>query len=391
MSTKEYAQRMARLGTETAFEVLAKARALEAKGKKIIHLQIGEPDFPTPENICEAGIKAIRDGYTHYGPSAGLMSAREVAAEYISETRGIKVEPDEVVVTPGAKPVIFFGILSLVEEGDEVICPNPGYPIYASVANFVGGKVISLPLREEYDFRFDINELKKKITSRTKLLIINSPQNPTGGVLTKEDLKEIAFLAQKNNFWVLSDEVYSRIIYDGVHHSIIAEDGMRERTLLVEGHSKTYAMTGWRLGYGVMPRELAIHITRLMTNACSCTATFTQIAGSEALKGPQESVEKMVAEFRKRRDLIVKLLNEIPRVSCRLPKGAFYVFPNVKAFGRTSKELANFLLEESGVATLAGSDFGEEGEGYLRLSYANSQENIKEGVRRLAEGLKKLK
>ncbi|MDH4222448.1 MAG: pyridoxal phosphate-dependent aminotransferase [candidate division Zixibacteria bacterium] len=384
------AQKMKRLGTETAFEVLARAKELERKGKEIIHLEIGEPDFDTPKNITEAGIKALRDGYTHYGPSAGLPEVREVIAKYISDTRKIKVDPDEVVVTPGAKPIMFFLIISLVDEGDEVIYPNPGFPIYESVIDFIGGKSVPIQLREENDFRLDVNELKQLVTPRTKLIIINSPQNPTGGILTYEDLKGIAEIATKNDIYVLSDEVYSRILYEGEHHSITAFSGMKDRTIILEGLSKTYAMTGWRIGYGVMNKTLAPHIARLMTNCNSCTASFTQRALIEALTGPQDDPKKMVAEFKKRRDVVVKGLNEIPKFSCLTPKGAFYVFPNIKKTGWESKKLADAILNEAGVAVLSGTSFGKFGEGFLRLSYANSIENINKGLDRIRKFVEKI-
>src|SRR5438477_9575068 len=296
------ADRMARLGTETAFEVLVKARALEAKGRDIVHLEIGEPDFDTPRNIIDAGTDALREGFTHYGPSAGLAQLRETIAEYVSETRGVSVTPDEVVVVPGGKPIIFFVILALAEEGDEVIYPNPGFPIYESMINYVGAKPVPIRLREELDFRLDVDELASLINDRTKLIILNSPQNPTGGVLTKEDISAIARAIGDRNIMVFSDQIYSQLIFEGEHHSIMSIDGMKERTILLDGVSKTYAMTGWRMGYGVMRADLATHISRLVTNSNSCTASFTQVAGVEALRGPQDSVEKMCAELRERRD-----------------------------------------------------------------------------------------
>ncbi len=378
-----FAERMKNLGTETAFEVLAKAKALEAKGKEVIHLEIGEPDFDTPKNIKEAAIKALNEGYTHYTPSAGLMEAREAVAKYVSQTRGIEVNPEEVVITPGGKPVMFFAILALIDPGDEIIYPNPAYPIYESVVNFVGGKPVPIHLKEENDFRLDTDELKAAVTPRTKMVIINSPHNPTGGILTKEDLEAIADLAQVHNLWILSDEMYSRIIYSGNHLSIASLPGMKERTILLDGFSKTYAMTGWRLGYGVMEESLAVQIARLMTNCNSCTAAFTQVAGIEGLIGPQDEVERMVAEFRKRRDVVVEGLNSIPRISCRLPQGAFYAFPNITAIGWDCKKLADSLLKEAGVAVLPGTSFGTYGDGYIRLSYANSVDNIKKGLERI--------
>ena len=380
-----FAERIKSLGTETAFEVLAKAKALEAEGKEIIHLEIGEPDFDTPKNIKESAIRALNEGYTHYTPSAGLMKARETVARYISQTRGIEVSPEEVVITPGGKPVMFFAILALIDPGDEVIYPNPAYPIYESVVNFIGGKPVPIHLREENDFRLDTDELKAAVTPRTKMIIINSPHNPTGGVLTKGDLEAIADLAQRHDLWVLSDEIYSRIIYSGDHISIASLSGMKERTILLDGFSKTYAMTGWRLGYGVMEVSLAVQIARLMTNCNSCTASFTQMAGIEGLHGPQDEVERMVAEFKERREVIVEGLNSIPGISCRLPRGAFYAFPNITAIGWDCKKLADSLLEEAGVAVLPGTSFGKYGDGYLRLSYANSVGNIRKGLERMRD------
>jgi aspartate aminotransferase len=384
------ARRMSRLGTETAFEVLAKAKKLEAKGKEIIHLEIGEPDFDTPKNIVDAGIKALKEGYTHYGPSAGLPEFREVIAKYISQTRRINVTPDQVVITPGAKPIMFFAILALADDGDEIIYPNPGFPIYESVINFIGAKAVPIQLREENDFRLDTDELKKLVTDKTKMIIINSPQNPTGSVLTKDDLKAIAEIALSKDIMVLADEIYSRMPYDGEHHSISSFPGMQERTIILDGMSKTYAMTGWRLGYGVMREDLAVLIAKLQTNSNSCTASFTQRAGIECLTGPQDDPKKMVAEFKKRRDVIVQGLNAIPKISCKTPQGAFYVFPNIKQVGWNSKKLADHLLEEAGVAVLSGTSFGEYGEGYLRISYANSVENIKKGLERIEKTLSKI-
>ena len=384
------ADRMSRLGTETAFEVLARAKQLEAQGKNIIHLEIGEPDFDTPKNITDAAIKALKEGWTHYNPSAGLPDLRETIAQYVAKTRNIKVNRDQVVVTPGAKPIMFFSILALVNEGEEVIYPNPGFPIYESVINFVGAKPVPIQLREENDFRLDTDELKKLVTKKTKMIIINSPQNPTGGVLTHEDLKVIADVALSNDIMVLADEIYSRIIYDGKHHSITSFPGMPERTILLDGYSKTYAMTGWRLGYGVMREDLAVLIAKLQTNSNSCTASFTQRAGIEALTGPQDEVARMDAEFKRRRDVIVEGLNAIPKVSCKTPSGAFYVFPNVKKIGWESKKLADYFLNEAGVAVLAGTSFGEFGQGYIRISYANSVENIKEGLSRIEKSLQKI-
>ena len=386
----QFAERMNRLGTESAFDVLAKAKKLEAQGKNIIHLEIGQPDFQTPFNICEAAFRAMKDGYTGYGPAAGLLELREVVAEHISTTRGIEVHPDEVVITPGAKPIIFFTLLALVNEGDEVIYPDPGFPIYESVINFVGAKGIPLPLREEVDFRFHMEDLVDAISERTRLLILNAPQNPTGSILQKDELEVIAELANKHDFYVLSDEVYSRILYEGSHESIIRFPGMKGRTILLDGYSKTYSMTGWRLGYGVVPKPLVEKIVRLMINSNSCTCSFTQIAGIEALKGEQDFVDRMVSEFKQRRDAVVDGLNAIAGITCLKPAGAFYVFPNVKQIPLSCEALADYLLEEAGVALLAGTAFGKFGDGYLRISYANSLENIQEALERIQVAVSKL-
>jgi aspartate aminotransferase len=371
---------MARLGTETAFEVLVKARALESKGRDIIHLEIGEPDFDTPANIIDAACDALHQSFTHYGPSAGLPQLREVIAQHVSETRQMDVTPEEVVIVPGGKPIIFFTILALVEEGDEVIYPNPGFPIYESMINYVGAKPVPIRLREDLDFRLDVDEFASLINERTKLIILNSPQNPTGGVLEKKDIDAIARAIGDRNIMVLSDEIYSRLIFEGEHHSIVSTGGFKERTILLDGFSKTYAMTGWRMGYGVMRSDLAAHVSRLMTNSNSCTASFTQIAGIEALRGPQDSVDAMRAEFKKRRDVMVGGLNKIKGFSCRLPHGAFYVFPNITKTGWPSKKLADALLDDAGVAGLSGTAFGNFGEGYLRFSVANSIENIEKAL-----------
>lgn len=385
-----FADRMAVLGTETAFEVLARAKALERQGKNVIHLEIGEPDFDTPKNIKEAAVKALYSGYTHYVPAAGIPELREAIAEYISKTRNIPVDPEEVVVTPGAKPIMFFAILACVNPGEEVLYPNPGFPIYESMINFVGAKPVPIPLKEENDFRLDHEYIKEKITKRTKMIILNSPENPTGGVLTKEDLKVIAdCITRRDDVIVLSDEIYSRIIYEGIHESIASLPEMKEKTIILDGFSKTYAMTGWRLGYGVMRKDLAEKITKLMVNSNSCTCAFIQMAGIEALKGPQDSVDRMVAEFRKRREVIVEGLNRIKGITCKKPKGAFYVFPNITGTGMRSKELSDFLLNEAGVAVLPGTSFGKYGEGYLRISFANSIENIKEALKRMKKALEK--
>ncbi len=390
MTSPTFAKRMSRLGTESAFEVLAKAKSLEAQGKNIIHLEIGQPDFSTPMNVCEAAFKAMKDGHTGYCPSAGLPEFREVVAQHITDTRGVEIHPDEVTVTPGAKPIIFFTILALVDEGDEVIYPEPGFPVYESVIDFIGGKAVPLPLLEEVDFRFRIDDLIASITEKTKLLILNSPQNPTGGTLTTADLHAIADQAQKHNFYILADEIYSRLLYEGTHQSILNLPGMKEKTILIDGHSKTYAMTGWRLGYGIAPREIADKITRLTINSNSCTATFTQIAGIEALTGPQTFVTQMVNEFKKRRDVIVDGLNAIGGITCIKPLGSFYVFPNVTQLPLPCEELADYLMDEVGVALLPGTAFGKYGDGYLRLSYANSLDNINDALSRIQSAISKL-
>jgi len=379
----QLARRMSRLGTETAFEVLNKARALERQGKSIIHLEIGEPDFDTPANVIEAAVDALHQGWTHYGPSAGLPELRQTIADYVSRTRGVKVTPEEVVVVPGGKPIIFFTILALIDEGDEVIFPNPGFPIYESMINYVGGRAVPLHLREERDFSLDVDELAALITGRTRLIILNSPHNPTGGVMQREDTERVARIIGDRNILVLSDEIYSRLLFEGEHFSIMSVPGMQERTILLDGFSKTYAMTGWRMGYGVMRPDLAAHITRLATNSTSCTASFTQIAGIEALRGDQSSVDEMCAEFKRRRDVFVAGLNKIKGFSCRMPKGAFYVFPNITKTGWKSKPLADALLEQAGVAALSGTSFGDFGEGYLRFSVANSLENLQQALDRI--------
>ncbi len=378
-----YAARMARLGTETAFEVLARAQALEAQGRSVVHLEIGEPDFDTPENIRQAAIEAMQSGWTHYGPSAGLRDVREAIAAHIEQTRGIYAEPDQVVVTPGGKPILFFAMMALLDEGDEAIYPNPGFPIYESVIQFLGAKAVPIRLREEKNWTVDVDELASLVTPRTKLLVLNSPHNPTGGTLDHAALEAIADLASKHSFWILSDEIYSRILYQGTHESIAAFPGLRERTVILDGFSKTYAMTGWRLGYGVMDKALAAHVARLMTNCNSCTNSFVQKAGKAALTGPQDSVDAMVAEFHRRRNRLVAGLNALPGVTCTMPTGAFYAFPNITGTGMASGDLANALLEEAGVATLSGTAFGQYGEGYLRLSYANSIEKLEQALERM--------
>jgi aspartate aminotransferase len=394
----KFAKRMNQLGTETAFDVLAEVNELKSQGRNIISFSIGEPDFDTPEHIKQAGMKAIEENHTHYSPSAGIRPLQEAICQYMARTRGIEVEPDEVVVTPGAKPIMFFALLICVELGDEVLYPNPGFPIYESVINFVRAKAVSIPLLEEKEFSFNAEDLKGRVTPNTRFIVLNSPHNPTGGVLTRSDLEAVAEVAIERDLWVLSDEIYSRMQYEGEFLSIASLPGMKERTIIIDGHSKTYAMTGWRVGFGVMSKEMAFWVARLMTNSNSCTATFTQYAALEALEGSQKPSEAMVKEFKERRDLIVKGLNEIEGVRCLIPKGAFYVFPNVtqacKNLGFTNaEELQHHLLHEVGVAVLARSCFGMGNEGeteqYIRLSYANSKENIVEGLKRMKEAIEK--
>ena len=385
-----FADRMKTLGTETAFEVLAKARALEKQGKEIVHLEIGEPDFDTPKNIKDAAVKALSSGYTHYTPSAGMPELRQAVADYISKTRKLGVKPEEVVITPGGKPIMFFSILALVNPGDEVLYPNPGFPIYESLINFVGAKPVPIQLKEQNDFGLDPEYVKKMITKKTKMIILNSPENPTGGVVTREQLKVIAdSISDRNDVFVLSDEIYSRIIYEGKHESITQFPGMKDKTILLDGFSKTYAMTGWRLGYGVMRKDLAEKVAQLMTNSNSCTCAFTQLAGVEALTGSQREPERMDEEFRKRREVIVSGLNNIEGITCKKPHGAFYVFPNITGTGMDCRKLGEHLLNNAGVAVLAGTSFGKYGEGYLRLSFANSIENIKKALDRIEKAVKK--
>ena len=384
------AKRMERLGTETAFSVLAKAKALEAQGREIIHLEIGEPDFDTPAHVVEAGCRALREGHTHYTPTAGIPELREAIAADVARSRGIEVGPEQVVVTPGGKPIMFFAILALVDDGDEVLLPNPAFPIYESMVDFVGGRAVFVPLRQENGFRFDLDEFSAGLSERTKLVILNSPANPTGGVLTAEDIAGLAgILRERPDVYVLSDEIYSRLLYTGNFSSIASEQGLGPdgRTIILDGFSKTYAMTGWRLGYGVMPEPLAEEVARLQVNSNSCTSAATQYAGLEALNGPQDSVEGMLAEFRARRDLIVGGLNELPGVECITPQGAFYAFPRIADSGYNADELADLLLDEAGVACLSGTAFGQYGEGHLRLSYANSRENISRAIERMDEVL----
>jgi len=381
---------MSRLGTESAFEVLARAKALERQGKEIVHLEIGEPDFDTPAHIRDAAKRALDDGATHYGPAAGLPELREAIAKDIGGTRNIPVAPEEIVVTPGAKPIMYFVITALVNPGDEVIYPNPGFPIYESVINFVGGVPVPIPLREDSDFGFDMAAFEKAASKKTKLIVINSPQNPTGGVLGLDQLGRIAEIAVKYQIPVLTDEIYKAFLYEGEFASITRFPGMRDLTIILDGFSKSFAMTGWRMGYGVMPVPLAEHVARLMVNSNSCTASFTQWAGIAALQGDQMPVRQMVAEFKRRRDIIVAGLNALPGVTCRTPKGAFYVFPNIKALKHPSKDVAEAILQEGGVAVLGGTAFGEYGEGYLRLSYANSEANIRKALEKMRPVLARL-
>jgi aspartate aminotransferase len=384
---------MDRLGTETAFSVLAKAKALEAGGREIIHLEIGEPDFGTPAHVVEAGCRALRDGHTHYTPTAGIPELREAIAEDVALSRGIEVRPEQVVVTPGGKPIMFFAILALVDEGDEVLLPSPAFPIYESMVNFVGGKPVYVPLRQENGFRFDPEEFEANLSERTRLVILNSPANPTGGVLTSDDLATLAgILSEHPGVYVLSDEIYSRLLYTGDFASITENEGLGpdQRTIILDGFSKTYAMTGWRLGYGVMPPDLAEQVAKLQVNSNSCTSAATQHAGLAALNGPQDAVKEMLAEFRTRRDLIVDGLNRLPGVECIMPQGAFYAFPRITATGYTADDLADMLLEEAGVACLSGTAFGRHGEGHLRLSYANSRENISRALDHMNELLSRV-
>jgi len=376
MTALQLADRMAKLGTEGAFEVLARARALEAVGAKIIHLEIGEPDFPTAPHIVEAAVEALRTGATHYVPAPGIMPLREAVAAFLERTGRMRVTPDRVVVTPGAKPIMFFTILALANEGDEVLYPDPGFPMYESIASFAGAVPVPVPLRERNGFRIDTDELERLITPRSRLLIINSPHNPCGSALTREDCEAIADIALRHDLAVLSDEVYWAIRYDGKHASVLDVDGMADRTILLDGWSKTFAMTGWRLGFGVFPPALVEPVTRLAINSVSCTSAFSQYGAIAALEGSWEPVEQMVSEFSRRRDIVVAGLNDLPGISCLAPQGAFYAFANITGTGFTATELQAALLKEAGVATLAGTAFGPWGEGFLRLSYANSAENL---------------
>ena len=377
------ARRMSRLGTETAFEVLAKAHKLEAQGNNIIHLDIGEPDFNTPSNITSAGRQALTDGFTSYNPSPGYNDLREVIASEVSKTRNISVDSGNVVVTPGGKPIMFFVMMALIESGDEVLYPNPGFPIYESMIEFCGGKAVPMQLHESRNFNIDVEEVRSQVTANTKLMIINSPNNPCGSVITDSDLEKLANIAEENDITVLSDEIYIRFLYEGIYKSISSFPGMMDRTIILDGFSKTYSMTGWRIGYGIFPNDLVEPISRLVTNSVSCTASFTQMAAIEAIKGSQAEPNNMVQEFKKRRDIVVKGLNDIPGIKCAVPQGAFYAFPNIKGTGLTSSDFANKILQEAGVAVLAGESFGKFGSGYIRISFANSTENLVEAIDRI--------
>jgi aspartate aminotransferase len=385
--TIRFAERMSRLGTEGAFEVLAKARKLEAAGKNVVHLEIGEPDFATPDNIIEAGISAMQQGYTHYTPASGIMQAREAVAGFVSRMLKVEVDPHEVVLVPGSKNVLLFTLLACIEPGDEVILPDPGYPAYHSQVNFIGAVPKMVTLREDKDFRMDLDELASLVTPRTRMLIINTPQNPTGGVLTQEDVQFVCELAHKHDLLVVSDEIYSQLVYGFHHVSPLSQPGMRERTVLMDGLSKSYAMTGWRLGYAVAPQALAAKLDTLMINSSSCTAAFTQMAAIEALGAPEseQAVARMVKVFEGRRDQVVDALNAIPGVRCKRPQGAFYAFPNVAETGFDERVLADRLLTEAGVAVLPGTAFGEAGKGHIRIAYTQSEEELGRGLERIAE------
>lgn len=386
-----FATRTAHLVPEGAYHMLARAQALEAQGRDIIHLEIGQPDNPTFDNVAQAGIRAIQEGQTRYNPPAGLGSLRAVVAEDAGRRRSIDFKPSEVVIGPGTKPILFFPTLALVNPGDEVIYPDPGFPTYAAMIGVAGGVPVPVPLKEENDFAFDLDAFDRLVNDRTRMVILNSPSNPTGGVMPVSVLEHIAAAAHKHDFWVLSDEIYARLAFDGIPvPTIAALPGMRERTVICDGFSKTYAMTGWRLGFGIMPEALADTMNLLLTHSVGCTATFTQYAGIEALTGPQEQVDVVVAAYQRRRDVLVAGLDAIPGVQCQLPRGAFYAFPNVTAFGKPSDWLADYLLDEAGVALLSGTGFGPGGEGYLRLCFANSMENIEKALASITEALAKL-
>ena len=381
------ADRMSRLLTETAFEVFARAQALERQGKEILHFELGEPDFPSPDSAIEAGIKALRSGLTKYTTSPGLLDLRARIAEIEGPRRGLQFSPEQVVVTPGGKPIMFYSILALVNEGDEVLYPDPGFPIYESMIAFAGGKPVPYPLREAGGFRIDLDYIARSLTPRTRLVIINSPNNPTGGVETRASLERLAELLRPSETWILSDEIYSHFIFSESHASIAGFDGMSERTIILDGFSKTYSMTGWRLGFGIMPAEFAPYVTQLVVNSVSCTPAFTQKAGLAALETREQTIPPMIEEYRRRREAIVKGLNSIPGVRCESPGGAFYAFPNVSSFGKTSQEIADYLLNHGGIACLPGTAFGRQGEGYLRFSFATSMENIRRVIVRLSEVL----
>ncbi|MFZ0216895.1 MAG: pyridoxal phosphate-dependent aminotransferase [Candidatus Dormiibacterota bacterium] len=383
--TIRFAERMERLGTESAFEVLARARQLEAQGQSVVHLEIGEPDFATPPNIVEAAVSALQGGATHYTPAGGIPEVRQSLARFVSGRTGVAVDPAEVVLVPGSKNVVLFTLLSCVEPGDEVIYPDPGYPVYESLTNFIGAQPVPVRLREDRDFRIDLDQLASLITPRTKLLVVNTPHNPTGGVLTQEDVAEIARLANEHDLLVISDEIYSQIVYDGAHVSLLSAPGMKERTVLLDGMSKAYAMCGWRLGYAVAPRPLAERFEQLLINSSSCAAAFTQLAAMEAWEAPESdvAVDNMVTTFKRRRDLLVAGLNRLPGVRCRLPQGAFYAFPNIEETGLGERELAQGLLEEAGVAVLAGTAFGDGGRGFIRLAYTQAEVDIELALERM--------
>ena len=386
----QLAQRMAQLGTESAFDVLVRARQLEAQGRSVVHMEIGEPDFPTPANIVDAAKRALDEGWTHYGPTQGYPELRQAIAEHVAQTRGVRLGPEHVSVVPGGKPILFFAMLALLEPGDEVLYPDPGFPIYESMIRYLGATPVALPVVETRDFSLDPDLLEARLSPRTRLLILNSPHNPTGGVIPRDDLARIVELVRDRDLMVLSDEIYSRICYGEPALSIASLPGMQEKTILLDGFSKTYAMTGWRMGYGVMPGWLVEAVSKLMVNSNSCTASFTQRAALEALRGPQQSVERMVGEFRRRRQVIVAGLNRIPGFRCASPGGAFYAFPNIAGAGFSSQELADRLLQQAGVAALSGASFGRYGEGYLRFSYATSIENIEEALRRIEAAVRSL-
>lgn len=386
----EFANRVANLVPEGAYYMLEKAQALEAAGREIIHLEIGQPDAPTFENISRAGIRAIQDGYTRYTPSAGIPALRQAIAEQVFRRIGVPIEARQVIIGPGAKPALFFPTLALVRPGDEVLYPDPGFPTYSAMIEVAGGTPVPVPLREEDDFSFDLEALDRLLSSRTRMIVLNSPSNPTGGVMPPSVLEHIAALAIENDLWILSDEIYARLVFESPALSIAALPGMAERTIICDGFSKTYAMTGWRLGFGIMPPALAERVELLLTHSVGCTASFTQLAGLEAINGPQEQAESVVAEYRRRRDMLVGGLNAIPGVRCRLPQGAFYAFPSVTSFGRSSNWLADYLLEEAGVAVLPGTSFGKFGEGYLRLCFANSMEYIQRALQQIRVALEKI-